>query len=345
MSVLIIGQGLAGTALAWRLWERGVPFLVVDRHEVGTCSKIAAGLLTPITGMRMTLDENFGAWLLEAMKFYRAKERLLGVKVLHSGRYVRLFKNDDEPAKWAKRVQQAEVQPFVRGDAKVDESSFANERGGFELNHAGWLDTAGYLEASRVFFERLGCWMSGEVLPDEAEVRADGVSWRGREFSYVSLCSGWEAGRHPWFDWVPFQPARGTILSVRADVGDERRIIHGGCWVQPRGDGTLRVGSTYELKFDDPNGFDEAKLTDLRATMRRLIKVPTEITAERAAVRPIIARQRSLIGRHPAKDRVLFMNGLGSKGALRSPHFARRLVAHVFDGQDIPSAMDVRGNL
>jgi len=54
---LILGQGLAGTAIAWRLWERGLPFLIVDRDEPVTSSKIAAGLLTPITGMRMSLNE------------------------------------------------------------------------------------------------------------------------------------------------------------------------------------------------------------------------------------------------------------------------------------------------
>ncbi len=47
--ILIVGQGLAGTAVAWQLWERGVPFLVVDPNEASTCSKVAAGLVTPIT--------------------------------------------------------------------------------------------------------------------------------------------------------------------------------------------------------------------------------------------------------------------------------------------------------
>jgi glycine/D-amino acid oxidase-like deaminating enzyme len=345
LPILIIGQGLAGTALAWRLWERGVQFLIVDRDEPGTSSKIAAGLLTPVTGMRLTLSENYGAWLLEAMKFYRHKEKLLGLKMLHPGRYVRLFKNDAEPAKWAKRVQQAEVLPFVRGNAVVDETVLANDRGGIELNHAGWLDTRAYLDASRAFFEQNGCWMRGEVQPDDVEVNADGVHWNDREFSHAALCSGWEAMRHPLFDWVPFEPARGTILTVRADIGAERRVIHGGCWVQPRGEGMLRVGSTYELKFDDPNGFDETKLAELHATMSSLIKVPCEVIEQQAAVRPIIARQRTLIGRHPARERLLFINGLGSKGVLRAPHFARKLVTHVLDGEPIPSAMDVRGNV
>jgi flavin-dependent dehydrogenase len=67
--ILIVGQGLAGTALAWRLWERGVPFVVVDRDEAVTCSKIAAGLVTPITGMRLNLNWRFVSQREEAGAF------------------------------------------------------------------------------------------------------------------------------------------------------------------------------------------------------------------------------------------------------------------------------------
>ncbi|MDP1589651.1 MAG: FAD-dependent oxidoreductase, partial [Prosthecobacter sp.] len=70
--ILIIGQGLAGTALAWRLWERGVPFLIVDRDEAVTCSKVAAGLITPITGMRLTVSWRYEVFYREALRFYRA---------------------------------------------------------------------------------------------------------------------------------------------------------------------------------------------------------------------------------------------------------------------------------
>ena len=71
--ILIIGGGLAGTTLAWRLHERGLPFLIVDRDEPGTSSKIAAGLVTPLTGMRMNLSWRYDILHPEAVAFYRRK--------------------------------------------------------------------------------------------------------------------------------------------------------------------------------------------------------------------------------------------------------------------------------
>jgi len=345
---LIIGQGLAGTALAWQLWQRGVPFLIIDRAEAVTSSKIAAGLLTPITGMRISLSENYGPWWSEAVQFYRHKEHLLGQRFLHSRSHVRLFKNDEEPKRWAKRALDAEVQRFVHQHPPqplVDPTLFEAPRGGFQMKHAGYLDTAAYLEASRSFFVERKCWVSGEFHTNDLTVTEYEVSWKQQTFSHATFCTGWEAMRHPWFDWVPFEPARGTLLTARADLAGERRILNGGCWVLPRPDGTLRIGSTYETKFISAHEADPAKLADLHARLQRLIKVPVEILDQQSAVRPIIARQRTLIGRHPARPRIAFFNGLGSKGTLRAPVFARALASHLLEGTPLPAAMDLAGNL
>ncbi len=345
---LIIGQGLAGTAVAWHLWQRDVPFLIVDRDEPVTSSKVAAGLLTPITGMRLTLNDDYGSRLAEAVPFYRHKERLLGQRFLHARPAVRLFKNAEEPARWAKRMLDPSVKNFVQTNPRLpllNAEVFDAPNGGFQMKHAGYLDTAAYLAASRAFFEKIGCWQAANIGVEELAVTADEVVWEGRSFAEVIFCQGWEAGRHPWFAWVPFAPARGTILTASADLQGEHRIVNCGCWVVAREDGRLRIGSTYELKFDSPHGVDPAKLAELHLQINRLLKVPVVIHDQQTAVRPTITQQRTLIGRHPAKRRVAFLNGLGSKGTLLAPHFAQRLVRHLLDGEPIPVGMDVAGNL
>ena len=343
---LIIGQGLAGTAVAWQLWQRGVPFVMVDRDEPVTSSKVAAGLLTPITGMRLTLNEDYGARLAEAVPFYRHKERLLGRRFLHARPAVRVFKNAEEPRRWAGRMRDAEVRRFAHPrELSLNEAVFSAPHGGFQMKHAGYLDTAAYLAASREFFAKQGAWMQADLQPESLSATADEVAWQGRSFESAIFCTGWEAGRHPWFDWVPFAPAQGTILTASADLQGERRIVNCGCWVVAREDGTLRIGSTFELKFHDPHTSDPARLADLQAQVSRLIKAPVTLHDQQTAVRPAITQQRTLIGRHPGKRRVAFLNGLGSKGTLLAPHLARRLVRHLLDGEAIPAHMDLAGNL
>jgi len=346
--ILIIGGGLAGTALAWRLHERGVPFLIVDRDEPLTSSKVAAGLVTPITGMRLNLNWRYETLQPEAVAFYRDKERRLGGSFYHEVPIVRLLRDEKAAQLWEKRRTQPEMLPYVRAATHgplVNESVFANPHGGFEQRHSGWLDAAEFLAASRAHFEGIGSWRSGEVTWDALGVCDTWVSWNGMRYSHAVFCIGWEAARQPWFDWVPFRSARGTVLQITADTAGETRIINRGCWLLPRADGMLRAGPTYELDFAAAHSPAPEAIAALESKLRALLKLGYAITGSQTGVRPIIQGCKALIGRHPARPQIAFMNGLGSKGVLRAPWLARQLVEHLLDGRPIEPGMDLVGNI
>lgn len=343
--ILIIGQGLAGTALGWQLWERGVNFLIVDRDEAVTSSKVAAGLITPITGMRLTVSWRYETFYREALRFYRRCGKRLGQRFLFPRGYVRLLRNEAEMVKWQKRSCDGETTRFVHPRApELDTQVFQEPANGFQQRHAAWLDTAGFLQASREFFEGLDAWTQADVRHEEVRDDANGVEWNGQRFSHVIWAQGWSAARHPLFDWVPFQSAMGTILTVKADLEGERRIVNRGCWLLPRGDGTVRAGSTYKWTFGDANVPSPAQVAGLEATLRGLLKVPAEVIGEQTAVRPIIKNRQALMGAHPAHPRVAFLNGLGSKGSLRAPWLARHLIEHLLDGAALDEALDLQQN-
>jgi glycine/D-amino acid oxidase-like deaminating enzyme len=155
---------------------------------------------------------------------------------------------------------------------------------------------------------------------------------------------GWQAAKHPLFDWVPFQSALGTILTAKAHLKGERRILNRGCWVIPRADGTLRAGSTYEWSFPDPPAGSPSMIADLETKLRDFLAVPVELLGSQSAVRPIIKGRQALLGAHPSHPRVLFFNGLGSKGSLRSPWLARHLAEHLLDGRPLDPEFDLQAN-
>jgi glycine oxidase len=354
---LIIGQGLAGTALGWRLWQRGVPFVVVDRGEEVTCSKIAAGLVTPITGMRLNLNWRFGELREEAAGFYREVERETGGRFYFEVDQVRLFRDAGARELFRRRMESAEVARWVTGvdwgggdgAGLLDAERFRVRHGCFQQTGGGYLDVAAYLEASRVYWEARGCWRQGEVAEGELEGGGGGVRWDGEAFGAAVFCQGWEAARGRWFDWVPFQPARGSIVTGRAgQLRGERRVVNSsGCWILPREDGTLRMGPTYEPEFDweRPNEAGETRLRVLRERVEGLVVGGVEWLEVRTAVRPILKGLKLLLGRHPREGAVGFINGLGSKGALRAPWAARHLVEHWLDGKEIEEEVDLRHNL
>lgn len=345
LPVLIVGQGLAGTALAWRLWERGVPFVIADRDEPLTSSKVAAGLITPITGMRLTVSWRYALFYREALQFYRACGRRLGRRFLFPRGYVRLPKNEKELKRWEKCRQDPAAARFIHSrEPHLDPAVFQPAEHGFQQRHAAWLDTNAFLESSRRFFEAESCWIKADVRPEEVQEDADGAAWRGRHFSHVIWAQGWQGAQHPLFAWVPFQSAMGTILTVEAALKGERRIVNRGCWLLPRNDGTLRAGSTYEWAFDDPHVPSPELVQKLQDTLDTVLRVPVRVLAAHTAVRPIVKDRQAVMGAHPGHPRMVFFNGLGSKGSLRAPWLARHLVEHLLDGAALDAAFDLQGN-
>jgi glycine/D-amino acid oxidase-like deaminating enzyme len=59
---LIIGQGICGTMLSWFLHKEGKNFVVIDDSNENSSSKIAAGIINPITGRRYVTT-----WMIETV--------------------------------------------------------------------------------------------------------------------------------------------------------------------------------------------------------------------------------------------------------------------------------------
>jgi glycine oxidase len=261
--------------------------------------------------------------------------------------YVRLLKNEQEIAKWHKRRRDPDMQPFLhRKQPQLNATVIhASRENGFQQRHAAWLDTTAYLQSSRRFFESLDSWIKADVQPADVHDDAEGVEWNGQRFSHVIWAQGWSAEKHPLLHWVPFQSALGTILTVTADLHGEKRILNRGCWLLPRNDGTLRAGSTYEWTVCTiPTRLHRRKCRRLKPACKSLLKAPAHITATQTAVRPIIKNRQALMGTHPSHPRVAFLNGLGSKGSLRSPWLARHLIEHLLDGTALDAEMDLQAN-
>lgn len=343
---LIVGLGLAGAAVAWRMWQRGLPFHIVDAGEPVTCSKIAAGLVTAVTGKKLNLSWRFGELYGTAVQFYRSVEGVLGREFYHETPHVRLLRNEAERDRWAKRQLQPDIAPWIDGDAPqplVDSQTFETTWGGFQQHSSGWLDTADYLAASQAFFASLGRYEEAWVQEDDLVSEADRVIWNGREFSCAILCRGWRQHESRFFPWLVYNSARGVIGNMRLDLGDERRVISNGPWLQPRGGGVWRVGSTYEFDF---SASLEASLADLQQRhLSGLLRTRHEITDAQVGIRPIIKHKPLVVlGRHPKHQRIALLNGLGSKGTVRAPFFADLLVEHLVAGRPIEDEVDVQSN-
>ena len=78
MHILIIGQGLTGSLLALELLEQGHTIHVIDNHHHSSATKIAAGILNPLTGPRLSLTWPSPSHLQKSLAHYQKLEYILG---------------------------------------------------------------------------------------------------------------------------------------------------------------------------------------------------------------------------------------------------------------------------
>src|SRR5262245_20876558 len=107
-ALLIVGQGLAGTLLAWELERAGIPFAIMDRGHAGATTAAAAGLINPITGRRLVKSWRVDALLPVARESYRELEAALGVALWHGVRVRRLFADAREREIFAEKQARGE---------------------------------------------------------------------------------------------------------------------------------------------------------------------------------------------------------------------------------------------
>ncbi|MSU51811.1 MAG: FAD-binding oxidoreductase [Opitutaceae bacterium] len=95
--IVIVGQGLAGTLLAWELERNGVDFAIIDAGSSwGKASAVATGIINPITGQRLVKSWRVDELLPLARAAYRELEAQLGLELWREMRVRRLFRDEAE---------------------------------------------------------------------------------------------------------------------------------------------------------------------------------------------------------------------------------------------------------
>jgi glycine/D-amino acid oxidase-like deaminating enzyme len=309
--ILIVGQGLAGTLLAWEFERAGISFAIADAGSAAATS-VAAGIINPITGRRLVKSWRIDALLPAARAKYRELETALGVALWRDLRVRRRFADDRERRIALEKQARGEFAPFVLE---------APDDAGFWIEGAARVDLAALVRTTRERWKAQGRWRAAAV-----NAVAD-----AHDYFLVIDCTGASGARSGIFDFVPWEFSKGEILALSVEGLTWDVLINCGHWVLPVAAGAAWVGATHEPKFDDASP-SLAGRAALEASAKRLLQVPFTVTGHFAGVRVNLPDKRPVAGRHPRDSRMGLVNGLGAKGALWAPPLARQWVNHLTEG-------------
>jgi glycine oxidase len=313
--ILILGQGLAGTLLAWELERAGIDFAITDRGHTHASSAVAAGIVNPITGQRLVKSWRIDTLLPAARRTFREIEAEIGLRLWHEMRVRRLFANDRERAVFAEKSARGELAPFA---AEADEE-------GFWINGAARVDVRALLTTSRSRWEGQGRFVPAVV----------------GSYDLTVDCTGTGVTQVDAFSFVPWEFSKGEMLELRVEGLAPDVVLNRRQWIVPIDDRTAWTGATHEPGRCDARPTAAARAS-LEVSARALLgERPFSVSAQRAGVRVNLPDKRPVAGRHPTNSRLGLINGLAAKGALWAPLLARQWVQHLANGAPFDPEIDL----
>ncbi|HYG16800.1 MAG TPA: FAD-dependent oxidoreductase, partial [Bacteroidia bacterium] len=322
---------MAGTTLAHSFFARGAKVLVMDNAPQVSSSKVAAGIWNPVVFRKYTQSFMAPVLLNFNSKFYPGLEQQLGARFYYPTRYYKIFSSADDIQHWKGKLAYPDVAEFMEPGiyTGLDDNQYKAPFDAAEILQCGYLDTRTYLERSAVFFKEQNALLTGQFDYNSLVIDPDYIEYQGITAKKIIFCEGVKALDNPWFGKLPFSPAKGEVLTIKADLqGMENTIINKGIFIVPVGEGIFRAGSTYRWEDLSHTPTDDA-LQELKDKLFALLKVPYEIIEHKAAVRPAIQGRRPVLGLHPHHHQLGIFNGLGSRGVMLAPYFASQLVNHL----------------
>ena len=328
---LIIGQGVAGSLLAWELSRRHQRVLIVDDAHQGSSSIISAGIINPVTGKRLVIQEDYAIFFVQALKVYRELESLLTQRFFEPMDIMRIFQNQEEQDYWQRRMDTREGQPyFLSGHPPgTVHPALKDPLGSVRVTQSGFCHSTRLLTALKSYFTDQNCLTRQRFTYDDVTVDEEGVRFGGDTFKAVIFCEGYQAQQNPWFAGLPFNSVKGEILHVdMAGSPLPRMMINKGKWCAPLDHQRWTAGATYQWDPLDSEPTTAGR-EQILAGLKQAFVNPVRVRDHKAGIRPVMKDQCAVLGRHPRCRQVGILNGLGSRGFLTAPTFAARLADHL----------------
>jgi glycine oxidase len=334
---------LAGTLLAHNLIAKGQKVRIIDNSNEGAASKIAAGVINPITGRRIVKSWRIDELLPIALEVYKNIENQCNIHIFNDYNIVRTFKNAADENEWLLRSQWAEYKPFCveKTDPSVFDTKIKPFYGYGEIQKTAQIDLPFLIDffQKRWLFEGI---LSHELMDFDALILNENrIKYKAFEASKIIFCEGAGGIKNTYFDWLPFNIDKGELLIVKIPNSDFNKIFKNNISIVPLKEKDLYwVGATNE--WNSPNDLPtEAKKQLIINDLQDILTIPFEVLDHKAAFRPTVKDRRPFIGFHPKFLQLGIFNGFGTKGASLIPFWSNHLVEVLLNDVVLDKEVDI----
>ncbi len=325
--IFIIGQGISGTMLSWYLHQANIPFLVMDNDAPNTASKVAAGIINPVTGRRIVTTWMIDEIMPFAVQAYQQFGAQFKIDVITQKNIVDLFPTKQMQDAFMVRVN--EKAPYLMGETLQDFSKEFNFNYGYGvINPCYVVDVKKILLYWRNYLMQNNLIRIENFFEDDVSIIENKISYKNMEVEKIIFANGANCEKNKWFKNLPFAPNKGEALIIEAPSLPQDYIYKKGITIAPIENQQFWVGANYCWKYENDNP-TEIFYKETKQVLESMLKMKFKIMEHKAAIRPANIERRPFVGFHPIQKNIGIFNGMGAKGTSLAPFFANQFVQHI----------------
>jgi glycine/D-amino acid oxidase-like deaminating enzyme len=334
---IVVGQGISGSFLSWNLINAGKKVLVIDDAKPFTASKVASGVINPVTGRRIVSTWMIDILLPFALGAYNNFGNELGVPLIFQKNIIDFHPTPQMKLAFEERLPMEGKYLRRPENEQAFHQHFNFPFGAGEISPCYLIDIHPLLNLWR---QKLAAQDSllEEVFDINSLVSDSRIGYKDIVADKIIFCDGTNGFDSPYFKMLPYAKNKGEAVIVEIRDLPRTNIYKQGLSLVPWKDNLWWIGSTYEWDFKelDPSFAFRIKVEQL---LQYWIKLPFTIIDHIASERPANLERRPFVGFHPTHTNVGILNGMGTKGCSLAPYFANQLADNIInDTQILPLA-------
>lgn len=360
VDVLIVGQGIAGSLLAWVLHQRGLRVLIVDDGHKSSASMVAAGMINPVQGRRLNTIWEIERSLPAAIRLYREIEAQTGHTFFFPKKILRLIRDNEQAAILLERSKDPAFSAWLDTPSTGTQhpqhttptgtphaqhscsSSLAAPYGCVGILGGGYLDTQNLLRALREYFRQKGCLVEAQFTYADLNLsKPHSLQWHNWQAKRIVFAEGWRTLHNPFFADHAFFATKGQILTVQAEQALPEYVVNRGKWLVPLTAHSAWVGATYERNLTDSIPTTHARREILTEVQGYLTGNHLTAQEQRAGVRLAAPDHIPRIGFLASDSRIGLFSAFSSKGNCLAPYLAHCMAEHILCATPLPPKADI----
>lgn len=340
LDYIIVGQGIAGSVLALELLSKGLNIKVIDNSHYKSSSKIAAGLVHPMSFKRTILSWNAELLSEHSIKYYKEKETELKASFFEPLTFLRLFGSIEEQNNWfAKQSSPPFDKVLLDFNEDLSNYSLKNNFGVGKVNWSFRLKLPVFLDAVKNRLIDEGKLLNEKIDYSLIKHSDESIVYGELKAKGIIFCEGHQYSNNPYLNYIPENSTKGELLKIIVN-GLPNYSLSKNCFVLPLEKDKYILGATYDWKDKSYEITEEAK-EELLEKFSNISDGKVEVIEHWTGIRPTTLDRKPILGTHPTHKNIYIFNGLGSKGVQFAPYYANRLVNYLTEGLEIEKEINL----